>query len=129
MLAKRTRVELSLAQTYEIVGILQTGEKQVVIAEKLKTDRSTVTKLKNNAAVMKQEFESGKSNVLTKLKKKSFLFEDIEEKLWFIGQASGTPGLTENLLLEKLRQIARVEGYSEAELISIDMNWINRFKN
>ena len=42
---------------------------------------------------------------------------------------SGTPGLTGNLLLEKDRQIARKEGFDEAEISALDINWINRFKN
>ena len=49
--------------------------------------------------------------------KKSIRFEDVEQNLfdWFISMGSGTPGLTGNLLLEKARQIARREGFDEAE--------------
>ena len=63
--------------------------------------------------------------------KKSIRFEDVEQNLfdWFISMGSGTPGLTGNLLLEKDRQIARKEGFDEAEISALDINWINRFKN
>ena len=47
--AKKQRVELSLAQRYEILSELKKGEKQQSIAEKYNVDRSTVAKIKKNS--------------------------------------------------------------------------------
>ena len=89
-----------------------------------------MAKIKKNSLSIKEESESGKTNVSLK-RKKSNRFEDVEQNLfdWFISMGSGTPGLTGNLLLEKARQIARKEGFDEAEISALDINWINRFKN
>ena len=115
--AKKQRVELCLAQRYEILSKLKNGEKQKSIAEQYNVDRSTVAKIKKNSLSIKEEFESGKTNVSLK-RKKSIRFEDVEQNLfdWFISMGIGTPGLTGNLLLEKARQIARKEGFDEAEI-------------
>ena len=50
---------------------------------------------------IKEEFESGKTKVSIKTKKKSIRFQHIEQNLfdWFISMGSGTPGLTGNHLL------------------------------
>ena len=66
--AKKQRVELSLAQRYEILSKLKNGEKQQSIAEQYNVDRSTVAKIKKNSLSIKEEFESGKTNVSLKRK-------------------------------------------------------------
>ena len=70
--AKKQRVELSLAQRYEILSKLKNGEKQQSIAEQYNVDRSTVAKIKKNLLLIKEEFESGKTNVSLKRKKNQF---------------------------------------------------------
>ena len=58
--AKMQRVELSLAQRYEIIGNLKNGEKQQSIAEQYNVDCSTVTKIKKNSCQLKKNLNLGK---------------------------------------------------------------------
>ena len=121
--AKKQHVDLSLAQRYGIVSKLKNGEKLQSIAEQYNVDRSTVAIIKKNSLSIKEEFESGKTNVSIG-RKKSIRFEDIEQNLFdcFIAMGSGAPGLTGNHLFEKARQIAREEGFDEGEVSALDMN-------
>ena len=74
--------------------------------------------------------EGGGTNITAK-RGKLFSFPEVTVSLynWFQSIAKGTPGLTGNLLLKKAKDIAKQLGCTEDEASTIDINWINRFKN
>ena len=49
-----------------------------------------------------------------------------ERENWVVNTASGLPGLSGQILLEKARKIATDLQYDNTD--KIDINWINRFK-
>ena len=69
---------------------------------------------------------NGRENLKQK-RNRVIAFADVDKELfnWVVNTASGLPGLSGQILLEKARKIATDLQYDNTE---IDINWINRFK-
>ena len=127
MSTKRPRTELSLCKKYDIVKELNGGAKQADVAKKYGINESTVSRIKKERQSISKKFETGEKNPKQK-RNRNISFADVDQALynWVVSTASGLPGLSGQMLLEKARKLARDLHYDDDD--KIDLNWINRFK-
>ena len=128
MSTKRPRTELSLCKKYDIVKELNGGAKQADVAKKYGINESTVSRIKKERQSISKKFETGEKNPKQK-RNRNIGFADVDQALynWVVSTASGLPGLSGQMLLEKARKLARDLHYDDDD--KIDLNWINRFKS
>ena len=73
----------------------------------MELNESTVSRIKKDRQAICQEFEMGEKNPKQK-RNRVITFADVDKKLfnWVVNTASGLPGLSGQILLEKARKIA-----------------------
>ena len=103
--SKAKRTHLTLKQKCEILDALKSQRKVSDIAAQFKCDRSTISKIKKNAAKLRQEELTNKDSKEIRTRKSNFY--DVEEALLqcFTQMRSKNAILSGPLMLEKATQL------------------------
>ena len=126
MASKRKNTAHDLEQKYEVVTVLEQGEKAADLARKYNIKANTISDWKKSAEKIKADFESGHFGGSRK-KMRLAKFEDLEESLlkWFKNARSSNIPLNGPLIMAKAEELAKKLGYTDWRASS---GWLDRFK-
>ena len=120
------RINLSLSEKYELVQLYKSGESQTSISKRKNIARTTIIGICKNADKIVNDYESGQNSKSKRVRTHNY--EDVDKPLldfFRLAREQNIP-ISGAMLLEKALVYARQLKHPEP--ISIDINWVNRWK-